>query len=235
MKDSWEADDFEPELPAETRSLLETTPASWEDEEEDNDAGVAKIGLAPQLSERTQKRMQAQAAHDKETKLDALLQENESEEDRRLRERRVVEEGDNELTNELFGAVESIPGVTPDSIVIKLKDLKEHLALVITLNEKMASSKKNHVVAFVKEFIRSNEEKFDITDLSELITMLSNQREAKQKAQKKPTVSKKDQSKSKKHSKKEQLEAKKRHEDNFGVATARDKYDNYDDQFDDFF
>lgn len=230
MLDSWEDDDYEPELLGEKT----TTPTNWDDEEEEDDeVDLSKVGHAPQLSDATRKRMETRAAQEKQSKVDALLTENETTEDRRLRERRVVEESDNELTNELFGDVKAADDT--DSVVIKLKDLKDHLTLVVTLNEKMSTSKRNHVVAFAKEFLRSNLDKFEATDLADFITMLANQREAKLKAQRKPTASKKEQSKSKKQSKKEQLEAQKRHDEKFGAASGGDKYDSYDDQFDDFF
>mmetsp|Transcript_18637 Transcript_18637/g.74415 ORF Transcript_18637/g.74415 Transcript_18637/m.74415 type:complete len:239 (-) Transcript_18637:393-1109(-) len=238
MGDSWEDDEFEVADLAATagRTKLDEAPTSWEDEEEEDDeaaAVIAKVGQKPSLSEATRRRLEQQAEADKTARLEALLDEEETAEDRKLRERRLVEEGDHELTDELFGAKKD-DAVDPDAVVVKLKDLKDHLALVPTLNEKMAASKPNHVVAFTKEFLRTNEEKWEATDLADMIAILTAQREAKIKAKQKPTVSKKEQ-KGKKASKKEQLQAQKRHEDNFGAASGGDKYDQYDDQFDEFF
>mmetsp|Transcript_8724 Transcript_8724/g.12106 ORF Transcript_8724/g.12106 Transcript_8724/m.12106 type:complete len:230 (-) Transcript_8724:238-927(-) len=224
MADSWEDDDFEPQLP-----VLNKAPTSWEDEEEEDEEETVRLPQKPTLSEATRKRLEAKAEAEKQAKLDSMLEENETAEDRKLRERRVVEEGDNELTNELFGA--SPGAVDPDAVVIKLKDLKDHLQLVQTLNDKMSKSKNNHIVAFTKEFLRSNETVFEATDLTDMITILTNQKETKLKAQRKPTVSKKEQ-KSKKQTKKEQLEAQRRAEENFGAASGGDKYDEFDYDYD---
>jgi len=228
MADSWDDDDYEPQLP------VVNAPTTWEDEEEEEEEEtVVASRQAPVLSEASKKKAALRALNEKQAKLDALMDENETAEDRKLRERRVVEEGDNELTNELFGGGDKPSALDPEAMVIKLKDLKDHLALVVTLNEKMASSKRNHVVAFAKEFLKSNEDKFEATDLSDFITVLTNQRDAKLKEKRQPTASKKE-VKSKKMSKKEQLEAQKKHEEAFGKATGGDKYDNYDDQYDDY-
>ena len=51
------------------------------------------------------------------------------------------------LTDELFGGLSvGAAVVDPDSVSIKLKDLKDHLSLVQTLNDRFANSKSNHVV-----------------------------------------------------------------------------------------
>ena len=125
--------------------------------------------------------------------------------------------------------------VDPDSMIVKLESMNDHLKLVTLLNERFTEkkSKDNHVFMFVKEFLKTNEARFGPADLNDLIIMLTNQKTAKEKALEKPTESNKTK-KSKKKSKKEQLEAKKKHADLFGEADAGE-YDHYEDQYDDFF
>lgn len=226
MADSWEDEEFEPQLPSEKSEA----PTSWEDEEEEDIPRVdlSKVGQKPQLSEAAKKRQEQKLAASKEARLAELLDAEESAEDRKLRERRLIEEGDHALTDELFGSQRSEEGV-----VIKLKDLKDHLALVQTINEKMVDSKKNHIVAFCKELLRSNEHNFEEKDCSDLILILQTQRDAKQKANKKVVVPSKKANKGK--SKKDLAEIQKKVEDNFGSATTGGEYDHYEDQFDDFF
>jgi hypothetical protein len=114
------------------------------------------------------------------------------------------------------------------------KDLKDHLQLVVMLNDRTEKSKQNHVVAFTKEWLRTNDERWEVGDLAEMILILTNQKEAKDKKLAKPTAAKKD-AKAKKQTKKELLDSKKKHDDVFGDNQASTEYSNYEDQFDDFF
>ena len=195
-------------------------------------------GIAPKLSEAKALQLKKAEEAARRAKLEALLDENETEEDRKLRERRLVEEGDNELTNELFsgaGDEPKVPEVDPNAVVIDLKDLKDHLNLCDVLKEKMAKSKRNHIVAFTKAFIKFHEEAYDVPDLQDMIIILNKFKTEKEAKAKKPTLAKKEEGKGKKKSKKEIMMEKKKHDDLFGDNERHGEYDHYEDQFDDFF
>ncbi|KAJ8605020.1 hypothetical protein CTAYLR_004563 [Chrysophaeum taylorii] len=234
----WEDEEFEP---ATLSGVSPAPPTAWDDEEEEEEE-VVRGPQKPTLSEATKKRHEEKAAALKSARLNEVLDNEESTEEKKLRERRLVEEGDNALTNELFGAVQ---------LEEKLKDLKDHLQLALSISDRMSESKRNHVLAFLKEFLRSVEDKLEPPDIAEIVArsvitasrgarrtatrraavqLLNAQKEAKVKAVKKPT-----QAKSKKKSKKELLDMQKKADDNFGAATGGDEYDHYEDQFDDFF
>lgn len=221
MADSWDDDEFEPESLAATPP----PPSNWDDEEEEEEEEeVSKVGMKPTLSEATRKRLEQKKAAEKEAKLAELLDAEETEGDRIRRERRMVEEGDNALTNELFGAEQQ-----EDKQMFKLKDLKDHLSLAQTLQEQLADSKKNHVAAFFKEMLRSQD--FEEKDLGDMIAILQAQKDAKVKAAKKPTLP----TKKKKATKKEIQDMKKKANDIFGSTDNGGEYDHYEDEFDDFF
>lgn len=231
MGDSWDDEEFD------VPTLAPSGPTSWEDEDEVDEESAPVHGLKPQLSMAKAKKLQHEAAAAKLARLDAMLDENESPEDRKLRERRMIEEGDHALTDELFSGVTSEETVVkdPNAVTMPLKDLKDHLHLVVTLNEKMAASKQNHVVMFTKEFLKTNsEERFEVADLSEMINILTTAKNTKEEKMKKPTAKAKT-GKAAKKTKKEVLAEKKKHDDLFGDNDRNGEYDAYEDQFDDFF
>merc|ERR1711939_1201287 len=102
MGDAWDDDEFD------VPSLVppKPPPSSWDDEEEEEvEVPAVKQPTPQELA--TQKKLADKKAKAALLKKNAALMdamaENETAEDRKLRERQQVEDADHELTDELFG------------------------------------------------------------------------------------------------------------------------------------
>lgn len=239
MGDAWDDEDFE------VASLVPRPPPvamAWDDEEEEDEEGSRVLTVAE--IETKKKRDQKMAAEMQKRKTEALEQavgDNETAEDKKLRERRQVEDADHELTDELFGGGASAKANKKDDdmVSLKMKDLKDYLAVAMSLNERFdhKDTKNNHVVAFTKEILRKGEARWETADLTEMILILQNQKDAKLKEAAAPTKGKKDvKVKAKAKSKAELAKDKKTQYEKFGGNFEDQEYDGYADKYeDDFF
>ena len=151
MGDSWEDEDFE--VPILTPAAV---PSSWEDEEDQVDLSVKVTKPTPAQVEAAKKK----AKEDElalEAKIKLSLLEKETPEERKAREKRQVEEADNELTGELFSSStkgKSVEGSSGSlvkgigSAVLKTK--QDHTTFGVTVSQKLSESSAFNIAAFYK-------------------------------------------------------------------------------------
>ena len=117
MSDSWEDEDFEVPVLATTTAV----PSSWEDEEDEVDLNSTTITKpSPAAIEAAMKKAKENELA-LEAKIKLSLLEKETPEERKVREKKQVEEADNELTGELFGVGGSS---SPDKSVVSSVGIK---------------------------------------------------------------------------------------------------------------
>jgi len=263
--DSWEDEEFD--IPTFTQPNHAASTNSWDDEEEDEalkpeevtpGIGSEKPVTAKQTSKQERKLKEAQRKAEEEEvrkKLQAEVEarKNETDEQRRLREKKEIERSDNQLTESLFGtekpaqieeeeptsnAVAPPPppeSETPkqnagaesaDIETIPLKTLQDHMALAMKLGKRLSTGKDHHVLAFFKEMLRSSTQSLTPEHVGELIALanvIKNDKVKASKAKSRPT----------KKQQKQDAEAKAKHVETFGGDF--DGYDSSHDQvYDDF-
>ena len=152
MGDAWDDDEFDVQLP-----VVGDAPAAWDDEEEFEPEPVVAHGDAPRLSKEKEAKLEREKNAAREAALDAALGDEETDGERRLRERQEVEEADHELSNELFAGsaaaktekVQMVAGIEGYA----LKTLKDHLLLAHDVADafEKKKSKANFQTKCVKE------------------------------------------------------------------------------------
>lgn len=232
----WDDEEFEVPVVAPKAAVK----AAWDDEDEiDNTPVVAAKPSAAVLEAAAKK------ARDEELALEAKLRnaalENETPEQKRLRERQQVEEADHAIAGELFGgagtgkAPTSSIGSTSSSVkglgAIALKTKQDHLTFGTTIAQKLSSSSAFNIAAFYKTLAKTLDQPTVTSEvLNEILAEINKIREAKLKLEKpaaKPTVAKK--------SKAAIAAEAKKHADKYGGSYDDvDKYDHYNDMEDDF-
>jgi translation initiation factor 3 subunit J len=180
----------------------------------------------------------------KAMELEAEMEANMSPEERKALELKRVEEADNALTDDLFGAVESFTGKggegKPGTAMaagdtVKMKDLKDHLKHARKVAQCMKGHGKVHLAAaFVKECIQESKDVLDDDAIAEIIkvcNVIKNEKVAAAKRKVKGQAQK-----SKKKDKTEEAKAKKLAEELYGKNDQYDDIDDYGAQYeDDFF
>eukprot|EP00640_Fibrocapsa_japonica_P002786 CAMPEP_0113943470 /NCGR_PEP_ID=MMETSP1339-20121228/24671_1 /TAXON_ID=94617 /ORGANISM="Fibrocapsa japonica" /LENGTH=255 /DNA_ID=CAMNT_0000948351 /DNA_START=125 /DNA_END=892 /DNA_ORIENTATION=+ /assembly_acc=CAM_ASM_000762 len=253
--DSWEDDEFD--VPTFNINGPGAAPTSWEDEEEEDEpVTVAKV-VPVDPSEMTEKQKKRQEKKEAEAKrkaeeaaarenveLELAIQANETADERKLRERRQVEEADHHLTDDLFSGIDDKPrtnGVATtsgkgktkmtaaDIETMTMSTIQDHLAVAIQLGNKLSKSQGHHALAFFKEVIKKGEEPLSVDDVGEMIAVLNvikNDKVKAQKGKKKGAMKK---------ATKTDKATKAKHTDTFGGDwDGADQYDNYADAYDDF-
>jgi Translation initiation factor eIF3 subunit len=225
MGDSWEDDDFE--VP-----VLPTAPVKKFDDEDELDLEREKEIKPPQPSA-AQIAAAAQKKKEEEIKLANAVKyaslENETADERRARERRQVEEADNELTGELFGGKadgattsgKSTGSLTAGIAGATLKSKDDHKNFGVVVAKKLTDSTAFNIAAFYKSLTDKVESKLTYETVDEIITALNKVKESKKKIAEpaKTTGAKKSKS---------QLKAEtKKHNDVFGGVDDYDKYEDY--------
>lgn len=177
----------------------------------------------------------------KAMELEAEMEANMTIDERRAMEQRRVEEADNALTDDLFGAVESVrggPGAGKGmeaGDTVKMKDLKDHLKHARKVAQCLTSNGKVHLAtSFFKECIQESKDILDddaITDIIKICNVIKNEKlqAAKRKVKGQAQKSKKKDKVAEKKAKKMALEI-------YGDNDQCDDYDNFGaDYEDDFF
>mmetsp|Transcript_15174 Transcript_15174/g.25297 ORF Transcript_15174/g.25297 Transcript_15174/m.25297 type:complete len:236 (-) Transcript_15174:304-1011(-) len=234
MGDSWEDEDFE--VPSLGGATLNAEKDNWDDEVDEVEVEpkiVPVVLTAAQITAQKKKEEEADAALESKMKTNALK--NETAEERRLREKKMVEEADNELTGELFGGGKAGGGLKAGgggaakglgALVLKTK--QDHSAFGTTTATKLAESSTFNVGAFYKTLGKVLESsQITAETLDEILADIQRVRETKVKAVKQSSTAKK--------SKKDIKKAEKEHRDKFGASDYVDAYDDtYGDMEDDF-
>mmetsp|Transcript_1719 Transcript_1719/g.2695 ORF Transcript_1719/g.2695 Transcript_1719/m.2695 type:complete len:240 (-) Transcript_1719:102-821(-) len=239
MADSWEDED-----PDDYATPQVSTKANWDDEDEEEDetlieqrraaeaAAAAAAKPTPAQIEAQKKRERDEAAK-LENQLKFAQQENETEEQRRIRERKQVEEADADITAELFNAggnpTAAKRTVSSGVAGISLRNREDHVNFGITVANKLADSTSFCLTAFLTEVLKRDGEKLSAESLSTLSTEIAKLQKTKKQAE--DLVNK-----GKHKSKKAEKAKAKRHADIFGdPEDDMPEYEEYGNIEDDFF
>jgi len=176
----------------------------------------------------------------KAMELEAEQEANMTPDERRALERQRVEESDNAITDDLFGAVERVSGGPSKKAMdagdtVKLKDLKDHLKHARKVAQCLKEHKKIHLAtAFFKECIEQSKDSLDddaIADIIKTCNVIKNEKVAAAKKKVKGQAQK-----SKKKSKAEEAKARQMANDIYGDSNQYDEIDDYGAEYeDDFF
>lgn len=256
--DDWDADsddDFAAKLNLPSVSASAAGP-DFSDEEDLAVVEKARVANATQQTLKAKgnaladkKRREAERKEELELAKKAMELELEREgnmtaEERRLEERRKVEEGDDELIDDLFGGVDAVaPGrgkeaggaegmKAGDTVV--MKDLKDHLKHARKVSQCINSHGKVHLcTSFIKEVISECKPVLDDDAITQIIKVCNVIKNEKVQAAKKKV---KGQAQKSKKDKAAEARAKKIVSETFGDSNMYDDYDEYGEQYeDDFF
>ena len=223
-EDDWENDNFEVKIP------VLNNKANWEEEDQvELDANKPPPPpTASALAEMAKKKKEEELKLANAVKFASL--ENETSDERKARERRQVEDADNELTGELFGGKADGTSSSTEqkasssslaSMVAgtSLKSKDDHKNFGIICAKKMSDSTAFNVAAFYKSLTEKLESKFTSETIEEVLVLFNKIKEEKKKTEPAKTVQKKSKSQVKAETKK--------HSDIFGGGDYDDQYAAY--------
>lgn len=183
MSDDWEEDFVVPDL---IKKLEESNKSAFDGEdEEEHGAPQAVSPKNAQASAAAQ-----QKAKEEDIKLANKLKlaklENLSESDKRLMERKLVEEADNRLAGELFGGTSDQQVSSEEMIAqglgsIPIKTKQDHIDFAILCANKMDESTAFNITAYYKELTNQLKVKFTFEGVEEVIKTLTVIRDEKKK------------------------------------------------------
>lgn len=197
--------------------------------------------LAQKKAEEEKRKEELEIAR-KVMELEAEAEANMSPEELKAFKQRQIEEGDNALTNDLFGAVEAARGTDAAKTAVAaggggvvLNDAKDHLKHARAVSSAMKKHGKIHLAtSFIRELLEQSKSLLDdaaITEIIKTCNVIKNE-----KVQQAKRKSKGQAQKSKKADKAAEAKARQVHDETFG---DNDQYDDYDqmgaDFEDDFF
>jgi hypothetical protein len=176
--DSWEDadDDFVPPIPK----------ANWDDEEEDET--LKEEEFVPVELTAAQKALIKKKQEQEElvlvNKVKNAELENETSEQKKLRERKAVEESDSVLTDELFDNVDNAHKVNKPSrstsggiANIALNNKQDHVKFGVTVATKLEKSTAFFMSAFMKELLTRTQDQLSAEGIEELHAMLTKLKE----------------------------------------------------------
>lgn len=235
MGDAWDDDEFEV---SDLNGGFPPPVSNWDDEEEFEPPPLPGHGEAPKLSAEKQAKLKNQQNAKKRNDLESALQEEETDDERRLRERLEIENADHELTDDLFGGgakSETVVKIVQGVEGYSLKSLKDHLTLAHDVIERVENnkSKQNYIHAMLKEFVKKFDDHLTPGDLGEIIGICNASKIAKEKLLKQPTAKKGQGKKKNTGTKKEVKKEVKQHEEMFG-GFVEDEYEDFTQEYDDF-
>ena len=234
--DSWDDERFEvPTL----LSQPVKSDTQWENEEDtlETENKIQVSAPTPASIEAARKKAELEeAALANHLKFSSL--ENETPEQRKLRERREVEEQETAIAGEMFGKPINTNVVSTSKISssssgtglggISLKTKQEHVNFAVLCSKKLADSTPLNISSYYKSVTDKIKDSITSEVIDEVIVILTKVREDKKKTEA-------TQSKTVKKSKKQIAADNARHDDIFGGSTNdNDKYDHYTGLEDDF-
>jgi len=253
--DDWDKSDDDDDLDARLGLTPAAEPAPvFDDDEEDLAVIEAKRQMSSQQeSLRTKGKALAakkKAENDrkeeeelarKTMELEAEMEANMTIDEKRALEKRRVEEADNALTDDLFGAVDSVrsgPGVRGKGMdagdTVKMTDLKDHLKHARKVAQCLKKNGKVHLAAtFFKECISESKDVLDDDTIADIIKTCNVIKNEKLAAAKKKT--KGQAQKSKKKDKAAEKKAKQMAVELYGDNDQFDNYDEYGAEYEDAF
>lgn len=232
--DSWEDadDDFVPNIPS-----LPT--GNWDDEEEDETL-KEEVVVPVELTAAQKALIKKKAEQEEQTlanKVKNAQLENETSDERKIRERKAVEESDSLLADELFDNIDTAHQAKKSSksaagsiAAINLSNKQDHVNFGITVATKLEKSTAFCVTAFMKEVFTRSQDRLSAEGLDELHAILSKLKETRKIAE---DAKLKDKGKTKSR-KEEKAKAKKAKEIYGGEYDYQDEYADYEGMEDDF-
>jgi len=233
MGDAWDDDDFE--VAPLDNGASGGAAAEWDDEEEFEPPPLPSHGDAPKLSKDKAAKVKAMKEAQKRAAIESALQEDETDADRRLRERHDIEDADHALADDLFAGTGEVQVKVVQGLEgYELKLLKDYVTLAHDIGERFdaVKAKSNFQSKFIKEVLKHVQGSLSIDDCDEIMGICAMAKAEKEKAKRQPTAKKNAQKKPQK-TKKEMKEEKKKHEDLFG-GFVENEYQSYEDEYDDF-
>lgn len=227
MGDNWDDEDFE--IPVIAVSSL--APSNWDDEEEEVVKEEVVVSSAATLAAAAKKAEEAELKLINKMKYAQL--ENETPEEKKLRERRQIEEADNEITGDLFDGVEkpktvlSLGGKSSlgsgGLASIPLSTKTDHSKFGQLVAKRFSDSTAFNIAAFYISLTDKISKKMSTETLDEVLAALNKVRADRKAEEPVKKISLK--------STKKEIKAKeKKHNEIFGGS---DTYDKYDDQYGD--
>lgn len=178
----------------------------------------------------------------KTMELEAEMEANMTIDERKALEQRRVEEADNALADDLFGAVEGVRSVGPSGggnamaagDTVKMTDLKDHLKHARKVAQCLSKHKKVHLAsAFMKECLQESKDALDEDALADIIKTCNAIKNDKMQAAKRKV--KGQAQKSKKKDKVAEKKAQQLAVDLYGDNDQYDEHDDYGAQYEDAF
>jgi len=184
--DSWEDadEDFVPVLPTAPSSSLK---ANWDDDEEDETL-KEEVVVPVELTAAQKALIKKKREQEEQTlaiKVKNIQLESETPDEKKLRERKAVEEADSHLTDELFDNVDSqqskkVTRTASGGIAaITLANKQDHINFGITVATKLEKSTTFGVTAFMKEVLNRTNSKLSAEGLDELHAILTKLKESR--------------------------------------------------------
>lgn len=254
--DDWDKSDDELDARLGLLNTNDTSEAKkapvFDDEEEDlavleakradevNQASLRSKGKALAKKKKAEEdRKEEEELARKAMELEAEMEANMTVDERRAMEKKRVEEADNALTDDLFGAVEGVksgPGEKAMSAgdTVKMTDLKDHLKHARKVAQCLKKNGKVHLAsAFLKECLTESKDVLDddtITDIIKTCNIIKNEKLAAAKRKVKGQAQK-----SKKKDKVAEKKAKQMAIELYGDNDQFDDYDEYGAEYEDAF
>jgi hypothetical protein len=228
---NWDDEDFDSSnvVP----SIAEKVPTSWEDEEDETLKAQPEVAPGPTPAQIEAARQKAAAEEQRlQNALKFAVMDTLSPEDKKLKERKEIEEDDARIAEELFdsgNAKASTKSKASGLGAINLKNKEDHTNFGILVSSKLTNSTSFCTTAFLKEVMQRQKDTLSAESIDELLTLLQGYKQSK--------IQAKDLNKPPKttQQKKEKKAAIKKHEEIFGGKYENDsKYSAYEDIEDDF-
>lgn len=220
-------EDFEPVV---VNKIIPSANLQWNDEEED----IVQQEVKPVVSAAALEAARKKAEKEElalQNQLKFSIQENETAEERRIRERNQVEEADHKLSSDLFDKNGETKSQQNTNIAaglggIPLKTKQDHASFAILCSKKMTSSSSLMIATFYKGLFEKVTDKLSTESIDEILEAINKVREERKKTEAKKQAPKK--------TKKEIDAEKKKHADVFGDTNYTSKYDHLTSLEDDF-
>ena len=194
MSDSWEDDEVDIKLNLNEKLNVSTVPSNWDDEDET----IKEVVVLPPAPTAAQIEAARKKKEEEEEmlarKIQLALIENETPEERRIRERKQAEEADGQLAGEMFGngkadssdamKTKKNPSVSSGLAGLALKTKEDHTKFGIAVSAKLLeSSTPFHISLFLKECSDRVKEKLTVECLDDIIHTLQAIKDTKKKAE----------------------------------------------------
>ena len=222
----WDASDDEwdaPDLNLGLGTVSSGGGGEFDDEVDEVEIEKVDISLPSEATEAAKAKKIAQQEATLKNQVENALREDETAEDKKMRERKAVEDADNALTEDLMGVKKTTKSLGSSSsgiAGIPLNTKAEHTSFGIMISKKLANSTPQYIAAYYKAVTERLPPKMTGEVLDDMVNLLTKVRDAKKAVEGESAKL----LKSTKASKKEIKAKEKRHKDVFGGSDTVDEY-----------